>query len=146
MDDYKFLYMHYLDQLKEEISLYKNEEDIWKLSGKISNTPGNLCLHLCGNLNHFFGATLGNTGYVRDRDLEFSRKNVSREELISGIEKTKVMLEKVLDNIKLENFGDTYPLETIGKKTTVGFEVSRLLSHLAYHVAQINYHRRILDL
>jgi hypothetical protein len=40
----------------------------------ISNSAGNLCLHLIGNLNHFIGATLGNTGYVRNREQEFSSK------------------------------------------------------------------------
>jgi len=145
MNTYKQLYLNFLDYVKEEISLYKNEEDIWRLAGKISNTPGNLCLHICGNLNHFFGATLGNTGYVRDRDMEFSRKNVSREELIKGVEDTKAMIEKVFDSITLENINDIYPLNKFGDNVTIGFVMSRLVSHLAYHLGQINYHRRILD-
>ncbi len=89
MNTYKQLFLKNLDALKKEISLYKNEEDVWKISGDMKNTPGNLCLHICGNLNHFFGAELGKTGYIRERDLEFSRQNVSREELITGIENTK---------------------------------------------------------
>ncbi|MEZ4823452.1 MAG: hypothetical protein R2942_14050 [Ignavibacteria bacterium] len=79
MNSYIQLYIDFLNALKNEISLYKNEENIWKLEGDISNTPGNLCLHLCGNLKHFYGAILGNTGYIRERDLEFSRKNVGRK-------------------------------------------------------------------
>ncbi|HEY5407636.1 MAG TPA: hypothetical protein VIJ92_11120 [Ginsengibacter sp.] len=67
-----------INKLIEEINLYKNEEDIWKIKEGISNSSGNLTLHLLGNLNHFIGATLGNTGYVRERDKEFSLKNIPR--------------------------------------------------------------------
>ena len=60
-----------LSKLIGEIDLYKNETDLWKIKDGISNSGGNLTLHLIGNLNHFIGATLGNTGYVRERDKEF---------------------------------------------------------------------------
>ncbi len=146
MNTYKQLYLNFLNNLKEEISLYKNEEDLWKLTGSISNTSGNLCLHMCGNLNHFFGAVIGNTGYIRDRDLEFSQKNIGREELIQNIEETKTMIENVFDNLSLKNINDIYPLDKFGESATIGFIMSRLVSHLAYHLGQINYHRRILDL
>ena len=145
MNSYKKLYINFLDSLKEEITLYKNEEDIWRLFSAISNTPGNLCLHLCGNLDHFFGAVIGNTGYIRDRDLEFSKKNVSREELIEGIEQTKLMLEKIFDAMTLEDVNTVYPIDIFGDNVTYGFVFSRLISHLAYHIGQINYHRRLID-
>ena len=50
---------------------------MWEVSGEIKNSAGNLCLHICGNLQHFVGAVLGNSGYVRKRDEEFSRKECS---------------------------------------------------------------------
>lgn len=145
MADYKKLYLHFLDQLKDEISLYRNDDDIWKLTGKITNTPGNLCLHLCGNLNHFIGAVLENTGYIRDRDKEFSQKNVSREDLLNEINNTKDMVEKVFDKSTSDNFNDIYPVNSFGENVTIGYIVSLLVAHLAYHVGQINYHRRIVE-
>ncbi len=63
-------------KLKEEISLYKDENNLWVTEKQISNAAGNLTLHLIGNLNHFIGATLGHTGYVREREKEFSTKNI----------------------------------------------------------------------
>ena len=77
-----------LNKLKEEISLYKDENSLWIVKGDISNSAGNLCLHLIGNLNHFIGATLGNSGYVRTRELEFSSKNSSREEMLKSVDQT----------------------------------------------------------
>ena len=46
-----------LDKLKEEINLFKNEDDIWKIKEGITNSAGNLTMHLLGNLNHFIGKT-----------------------------------------------------------------------------------------
>lgn len=145
MKSHKLLYITFLNSLKDEISLYNNEDNIWKLYGGISNTPGNLCLHICGNLNHFFGAIIGNTGYIRERELEFSKKNVSREELLKGVEDTKKMIEDIFDGLNPDDINKIYPIDKFGKNVTYDFIFSRLVSHLAYHVGQINYHRRILD-
>jgi len=141
----KQLYLDHLDSLKDEILAYKDENNLWKLKGEIKNTPGNLCLHICGNLNHFYGAILGKTDYVRNRELEFSKKNVSRDGLIQEIENTKKMIEKIFDNLKPDDFNSSYSDNTFGENVTVGFVMCRLIAHLDYHLGQINYHRRILD-
>ena len=82
MKKYKEYYQKHLTQLKEELSLYKNESDMWNLSGDIKNSPANLAIHVCGNLRFNFGAVLLQDGYVRDRDSEFASKNVPRNEII----------------------------------------------------------------
>ncbi len=90
------LYLRDLEKLKTEITSYKDEKKIWVISGDIKNSAGNLCLHICGNLQHFVGATLGNSGYIRKRDEEFSRKNVPVKELVEEIELTTKVIEKTL--------------------------------------------------
>ncbi|MCB0505039.1 MAG: DinB superfamily protein, partial [Cyclobacteriaceae bacterium] len=57
----KELFERDLTQLEKEIDLYKKEEDLWLLPEGISNTGGNLCLHIAGNLQHFIGHVLGGT-------------------------------------------------------------------------------------
>lgn len=145
MNTYKQLYIDFLNALKKEISLYKNEGNIWKLEGEIANTPGNLCLHVCGNLKHFYGAVMGNTGYVRERDLEFSGKNISRKILLNEVDETISMIEKIFDGLTSDDINRIYPIDKFGKNVTYGFIFSRLISHLSYHIGQINYHRRIID-
>ena len=66
------LFKRDLGKLKEEVDSYQNEANLWIVTNDVSNSAGNLCLHLVGNLNHFIGAVLGDSGYVRQRDLEFS--------------------------------------------------------------------------
>ncbi len=134
-----------LTKLKEEINLYKNENDLWKLAGSINNTPGNLCIHLCGSLNHFIGSQIGKTGYVRERDKDFSDKNISRVVLNKTIDE---LIETIKTSLKFftdEQMKNEYPLEFAGAKRTYGFILLQMLSHINYHLGQINYHRRILN-
>lgn len=143
--DYDILFQKNLESLKEEIESYKNEDDLWKLHGDIKNTPGNLALHLCGNLKHFIGATLGNSGYVRDRDNEFAVKNVPREEIIREIDSTIESIIPVFSRLTLDDLEKPFPLDTFGENRKVGGVITFLVFHLGYHLGQINYHRRIFD-
>jgi Protein of unknown function (DUF1572) len=133
-----------LDKVKEEISLYKNENDLWMVKGDIQNAAGTLTLHLIGNLKHFIGAQIGFTGYVRNRDKEFSERNTSREKLIAEIEEVILMVKKILPTIKDEDFGKEFPVEMYGAKRTTGYILLSLSTHFCYHLGQINYHRRLL--
>jgi len=134
-----------LNKLKDEIKLYKDEKSLWIVKDGVINSAGNLCLHLIGNLNHFIGATLGNSGYVRTRDEEFSAKNISRKELISEIENAIVVVNKTLQKLSNEDFEKDFPLEKHGKIVKTNFMLLHLLTHFNYHLGQINYHRRLIN-
>ena len=138
------LYERDLGKLRSEIEAYPNEADIWKTGGDITNPAGNLCLHLNGNLQHFFGAVLGGTDYVRNRDAEFSSKNVSRHELLAGIDSTRSVVKTTLEKMTDEDFAAVYPIEVFGGPITTGFFLTHLATHLNWHLGQINYHRRLL--
>lgn len=139
------LFKRDLTKLKEEIETYRTESMIWAVDAEIANSGGNLCLHLVGNLNTYIGAIIGNTGYIRQRDLEFSLKDIPRHELVQKIEGTIVMIDQVMSNFKTEQFDDEYPLEVLGGKMTTGYFLVHLATHLSYHLGQVNYHRRLLD-
>jgi hypothetical protein len=139
------LFTRDLNLLKSEIILYKNESDIWKIQEGIANSGGNLCLHVVGNLNTYVGAEFGKTGYVRNRPLEFSLKDISRAELLSKIEETIVVVDNALNTITEEDLKIEYPLLVLKDKTSTEFLLIHLTTHLAYHLGQINYHRRLLE-
>jgi len=141
----KYLYNRDLNKLKVEIAAYQNEENIWKVAQGITNCGGNLCLHLVGNLNHFMGTYLGETDYVRQRDLEFSLKNVPRARLIKQVEDTKAMIENTLNKLTEEDLAKDYPIIVFKNKMSTGLFLTHLTTHLTYHLGQINYHRRLLD-
>lgn len=134
-----------LEKLKEEILLYSDERKIWVTEKKIANSAGNLCLHLVGNLNTFIGSEIGKTGYIRNRDLEFSMKDVSREELVSKIGHTISVVNTSLDSLQDADMEKEYALKVLPEKTSIGYFLVHLACHLGYHLGQVNYHRRLLD-
>lgn len=140
----KSLFNRDLNKLKEEIESYQIESQLWLIDKNISNSAGNLCLHLIGNLNTYIGAELGKTGYVRDRPLEFSLKNVSKKELISKIDQTILVVNNALDSVTEADLESIYPQIVFEKEMTTGFFLVHLSTHLAYHLGQINYHRRLI--
>ena len=134
-----------LNKLIQENNLYKDENNLWILKEGISNSAGNLCLHLMGNLNHFIGATLGQTGYVRHREDEFSLKNIPRQDLITSINNCIIIVKSTLEKLPVEDLEKDFPLEIFRGKVKTDFMLLHLTTHLAYHLGQINYHRRLLD-
>jgi uncharacterized damage-inducible protein DinB len=139
------LFTRDLNKLKTEIEAYQNEEVIWKTDKNILNSAGNLCLHLVGNINHFIGSILGNSGYIRNRELEFSLKNVARQELIQQIESTIEIVNSSLEKLSADDMAKEYPIEPLGYTMTTEYFLIHLIGHLEYHLGQINYHRRLLD-
>ena len=136
-----------LKTLSNEISQYSSEEKLWETNGDIKNSAGNLVLHLCGNLQHFIGAILGNSSYIRKRDEEFSRKNVPAIELKSEIEKTKKVVIETLGALNPDTLDKPYPIKVFKNQQEMNttFFLVHLSGHLTYHLGQINYHRRLLD-
>ena len=139
------LFSRDLKKLKAEIEAYSNEAAIWKVDKTVTNAAGNLCLHLMGNLNAYIGAGLAKTNYVRQRDLEFSLKDISRSELVQRIEETMLVVEQGLNSVTAEQLQQDFPIAIWDKQTPMDFTLVHLATHLNYHLGQINYHRRLLD-
>jgi uncharacterized damage-inducible protein DinB len=140
----KSLFNRDLNKLKVEIESYENENQIWAIDKNISNSAGNLCLHLIGNINNFIGTELGKTGYIRNRPLEFSLKDVPRTEIISKIDETILVVNNTLDSLTEADLKAIYPKIVFEKEMTTEFFLVHLSTHLAYHLGQINYHRRLI--
>ena len=142
-EELKEIFIRELNKLEEEINAYADESKLWIIKGEIKNSAGNLCLHLNGNLQHFIGAMLGKTGYVRNRDAEFTDKNIPRNRLIELIHTSKKVINETLNQLDEENLAHNYPLQVFGKEMTTRFFLTHLTTHLTYHLGQINYHRRL---
>lgn len=139
------LFQRDLNRVKTEIELYSQEERIWHTEKNIANAAGNLCLHLVGNLNTYIGAQLGKTNYIRHRDLEFSLKGIPRAELVQQLSDTMLVVQRSLDGLTDDALAKEYPLVVFEQPTTTAYLLVHLATHLSYHLGQINYHRRLLD-
>jgi uncharacterized damage-inducible protein DinB len=132
-----------LDKLQKEIEQYPTEESIWVIKKDIKNSAGTLVLHLCGNLQHYIGVGLGKSDYKRDRDKEFSARNVSRADLIKEIGRTKDAVKSALNKVTPEVLETEYPLPVFDHAMTVQHFMIHLVAHFGYHYGQVNYHRRL---
>ena len=140
---YAEVYLRDIQKLHDEIQAYPSDESLWLIKEGINNSGGNLCLHLLGSMQHFIGATLGHNGYVRNREKEFSEKGLTKHELMVQLHTTRAMLQTVLPKLTQADLEKEFPFDFMGKRTT-NWYLNLFLTHLHYHLGQINYHRRII--
>jgi uncharacterized protein DUF664 len=133
-----------LATLRREVDAYADEADLWREVPGLPNSGGTLVLHLAGNLQHFFGRELGGSSYVRDRPAEFSQRNVSPAELHRQIDAAGTAVTLGLSRLSAPQFLEAFPEAVAGARLNTGEYLVHLVAHLAYHLGQLDYHRRIV--
>jgi len=133
-----------LKALRREIESYPNDGDLWEVQTGIANPGGNLALHLAGNLQYFVGNVLGKNGYVRNRDAEFGSRDVPRAELLREIDNAIAAVELGMSKVKEEDLSKPFPEKVGGVSSSTGAFLAHFATHLAYHLGQVDYHRRML--
>lgn len=132
-----------LEAAEREVTAYPDDASLWVSAGGIPNSAGTLALHMAGNLHHFIGAVLGGTGYVRNREEEFSARDLPREELVARLRATRATVDRVLGEMDPARLDEPFPLELRVGHLNTGRFLLHLSTHLAYHLGQLDYHRRI---
>ncbi|MEO8334887.1 MAG: DinB family protein [bacterium] len=138
------LILRELGAVRRSVEAYPNDASIWILPAGLPNAGGTLVLHLAGNLQHYIGALLGGSAYRRDRPAEFSRRDVPRAELLDGLMAAAVSVERTLPTLTPEMLTQPYPEPIAGHVVTTGIFLVHLASHIAYHLGQLDYHRRVV--
>jgi uncharacterized damage-inducible protein DinB len=133
-----------LETCAAEVEAFPDDEIIWALPEGISNSAGNLAMHVAGNLRHFIGRELGGTDYVRDRAAEFGTRSGSREALARELRATADELRDVLPRLPAEVLELPYPVAFGDVRLPTARFLLHLCSHAAFHLGQIGYLRRIL--
>ena len=133
-----------LRALEREIAAYPDDESVWQTPPGISNSAGNLALHMAGNLRHFIGHALAGTNYVRDRNAEFSAKGMTREQLRAVIEESISELDDAFERITDDQLESEFPVPIMDLHFRTQDFLTHLAVHLSYHLGQVDYHRRIL--
>jgi hypothetical protein len=142
LEDLKALYLREIATLERELELYPNDLSLWQALPGMPNVGGTLFLHLAGSLQHFFGATLGGTGYVRDRAAEFSRRDVPRDELKTELGQARAGVLAGFATLEERHLEQMFPVQFADAPFPTRLTLLQFLAHLAYHLGQIDYHRR----
>lgn len=139
------LFLRDLQTLRREIEAFTKEANLWRTLPGISNSTGNLCLHLCGNLRHYIGHVLGGEDYVRDRPKEFSTTGLPKAELLAEVDLTIASVERGLAIVGPAQLELPFPVPLPVESSNTGHFLLHLFGHLNWHLGQINYLRRILE-
>jgi hypothetical protein len=133
-----------VNAVRRELEAYPDEASVWALPPGVANSGGTLALHLAGNLQHFFGAVLGGSGYKRDRAAEFAKRDVPRSALIVELEAAIVGVGLGMSHVSEARLAEEFPEAIAGHRVVTGEWLIHLVAHTGYHLGQIDYHRRLV--
>ena len=133
-----------LEGLAREIEMFPDDESLWRVAPGITNSAGSLARHTCGNLKHFVGAVLGDTGYVRERDAEFGLRSGTRAEVAGELRETKAIVSQVLPTLSEQVLTAEFPGSPGGVLVSGQRFLLHLCTHLAFHLGQAGYLRRVV--
>jgi uncharacterized damage-inducible protein DinB len=133
-----------LRALRREVEAYPADDLLWRPVPGLTNVAGTLALHIAGNVQHFLGACLGSTGYVRHRDAEFAQREVARATILAELDLATEAVRAGLSSLRDAQLADDFPDIIGGMRFQTGDYLLHLTTHLAYHLGQVDYHRRMV--
>jgi uncharacterized damage-inducible protein DinB len=142
--DLAALYRRDLTKVIQQLRTFPEGAALWQLAPGVTNSAGNLALHLEGNLREFIGRQLGDVPYQRRREQEFAMKSVPAAELITRLEEVAELIPRVVESLSDEVLAAPYPSQVVGGYESTRQFLFHLLGHLNYHLGQIDYLRRFL--
>lgn len=133
-----------LRALAREIRAYPDDASVWRTFPGMANSAGTLVLHLAGNIQHYLGAKLGGTSYRRDRPAEFARRDLPRADLLQEVERAVTATERALPGLVEKDLAADFPEAVAGRTIRTDEFLLHVATHLAWHLGQVDYHRRIV--
>lgn len=129
-DDFLPRLMHCLEQIPES--------DLWWRPNDVSNSIGNLVLHLSGNIRQWIVAAVGGEDFRRDRDAEFAARGpMPRSELAAILRSSLADVDRVLSGLSAESLLKQHHIQ---KYDVTGLQaVFHVVEHFSYHLGQILY-------
>jgi hypothetical protein len=143
-NDLASLFRRDLTRLSQQIEAFPNDETLWQSLPGVTNSAGNLALHIEGNLREYVGRQLGKLPYNRTRDLEFSSRGISKSELDGRIAELGRSIPSVIEGLLPEQMKMDYPEVVLEVALSTEAFLIHLHGHLNWHLGQIDYLRRIL--
>lgn len=114
------------------------QEQFWHNPYGYGNAVGHLILHLTGNLNYYIGARVADTGYIRNRDREFTDPTTPpKEEVMRRFDETIAMVVATARKLKAEDWLASYSAEREPEAKERFMIFLRCAGHAYHHVGQL---------
>lgn len=134
-----------LAAMRREVTAYPDDATLWRPLPGLPNPGGTLALHCAGNLRHFVGAALGGTGYRRDREAEFTSRGIMREVILGELDAAASEVDATLADLDPSRLARPFPVALGSASLDTGTALVHLAVHLAYHLGQLDAHRRAVS-
>ncbi len=140
------LFARDLTRLIQEVSTFSVDQQhlLWEVRPGVSNSVGNLALHLEGNLREYVGRQLGGVAYTRDRPAEFSSKGVLSGQLATRLSEVCELVARVIAGLSPAQMDAVFPENILKAPRSTRQVLLHIYGHLSYHLGQIDYLRRLL--
>lgn len=122
-----------------ELAAPLTEKQFWIKPFPYGNSFGHLVLHLTGNLNYYVGAQIANTGYIRDREREFTESNPpAKEDALKVLDAAIAMVMETIRGQSSADWGHSYSAVGTNCKTRLDMVV-QCAAHMQHHIGQMIY-------
>ncbi len=123
-------------RLAEDLS----EEQFWIKPHSYGNSFGNLVLHISGNLNYYIGAQIAQTGYIRQRDLEFTHIHVGqKQEVLRKLDEAVDIVVASITNQTPADWEQTFSAAGVDDVKDRFGTYLRCAVHFHHHIGQMIY-------
>lgn len=143
-DDLSTILCRDLRALAREVAAYPDDAAVWRDVPGLPNSAGVLARHLAGNIRHYVGTALGGGAYVRDRADEFAARGLPRSAIVAEVEAARAEVERVIPGLTAAQLDADLPVPVGGHRVGTRRFLLHLGAHLAYHLGQVDYHRRLV--
>jgi uncharacterized damage-inducible protein DinB len=133
-----------LEGFVREVEACPDDESLWQVAPGVTNSVGTLALHVCGNLQDFVGRVLGGSSYVRNREHEFSHRGSSRADVVAELRRASAAVSEALAGLDQSRLDQDYPMPLAGNTVNTAAFLAHLGAHIAFHLGQAGYLRRIV--
>lgn len=144
LDDVRRLLVREVDAFLREVALFPSDALLWQVVPGVLNPAGTLALHVAGNLQHFVGAVLGGSGYVRDRNAEFAVRNWTRDRVAFELRAARDAVETTLPRVEADTLTELYAAAPNNLAIRTDMFLMHLVAHTAMHLGQAGYIRRVV--
>lgn len=141
-NDLAVLFKRDLARLGQQIASFSDEAALWRVPAGITNSAGNLTLHIEGNLREYLARQLGGVPYARDRAKEFSARSIPRDELLARVESLGRTIPEIIEQLTQQQLEEEYPGVVLEKPLRTQQFLIHLYGHLNWHLGQIDSIRR----
>jgi uncharacterized damage-inducible protein DinB len=128
-------------RLMQQIEAFPDDEALWQTLPGVSNSAGNLALHLEGNLREYIGRQLGHVPYSRERPLEFSSNGIRKEEISIRLAELRRVIPPIIEGLSSQQMEMEYPEVVLDTAMSTQQFLMHLYGHLNWHLGQIYYLR-----